>query len=519
MCYILKRYLYPGFFVLGLILLLFKIRPLFQPPIMFLLARLDNIGALIVLLLMAIVLGVLVWWVIRRSGHYTELETPTVIGTMFFVGLIVPTILLVSGLRHNSIYDEVVVNSTEIAQPLNTTAFSWYSYEVAQNKLAREIHDPALAVSDVDSVVTDGQIAWQAPRVPSGLLSYFYKQADGVICLGNNGKSNTVPSVQVVGEGMGLSDSVWWRMVKKRYFAEYDDGYYLEDDAGALWYVAPYTTYRLGFPIIPQWGGVMIVSVRTGKVYDLDPVESTPLRGIGAQYLVPKSLARKWIASFEFNSLLDYVLGNTRTIIPQISYSTDKMPYLLPVSDERLTWFAVSMSELHQRNVVYRMFWVDAYSGDITTLTVPIDTVLIGPNEARQRAIDELTAVRLSSLLALNSKSTSTQERFGSITTTRPIIADDVLYWQVVVTDSSYTEVYANALVNTQNGEVHLCSLPEELDRFLIDGGGCVLVQDVQKALSPGRIPNPKGISKMTDEELLQLVEDALAELQKRHKQ
>jgi len=136
-------------------------------------------------------------------------------------------------------------------------------YEVAYrySKDSLQLSQYKLGTENIANV--NGNLSWMFPLIPDGFILEFMLKNKGVVFVdATTQKKNTniVWKDLNTGEGMQITDNLWWNTYKERYWIDLDDPYYLEKD-GELYTAIPTISYSYHqwfglFYTVPRFDGV-----------------------------------------------------------------------------------------------------------------------------------------------------------------------------------------------------------------------------------------------------------------------
>ena len=399
----------------------------------------------------------------------------------------------------------------ERVQSLPQTGERFVPYEVARVLAGASQPSPTHKVGDIDPIGDSNNTYWVGPVIPHGWGNNFFSRVNNIIVVNNDGNVEEFPAPFRYGEGMYWGHGIKWQMLRKRYFAEYPEIFYIPEKDGKWLGVAPYITYHFSFPVfIPKFGGVMLFS-EDGKIEDLTPEEALSDPRLQGRRIFPEWLARlivsKW--GYRFGGLLNVLFVHRGQVdIADLDNTANEMPYYL-----RTSWgpeWMIAANPAGPSRAVSKIFWIDARTGEVRVYTPP--EPLIGPN------IGEGFVKSHTPGYNWREKGKDSDSGTYVAIEARPIIRGGALYWEYSVTTFDYKGVNLTVLLNSGNKDevLHFCS-HNSLKRWLEGKGG------PDSLPCGGNIGSPpvSGVSscdlqKMSDEQLIQLIERAAKELESR---
>ena len=91
---------------------------------------------------------------------------------------------------------------------------------VAERYLEDSLQKSREKVGDLNIVNLNDKLMWTAPRVPDGFVLYFTQKVNGLMtadATNSDRKTRLISKVLQVGEEIGITDNVYWKLYKKRY--------------------------------------------------------------------------------------------------------------------------------------------------------------------------------------------------------------------------------------------------------------------------------------------------------------
>lgn len=376
----------------------------------------------------------------------------SVIGMVYLIGAVYasavqPKIYLGKNLDYKEISELPIVSAENIR--ITPEPIADYYARVS-------LQYPRYRMGGTDLVYANGELIWSAPIVPDGLINVFRLQNRGMLTVNAMTVEKKITEIEKTfefGEGVLLSDSIWWRVYSEDYWIDIGDWYFLPagDSTGIvipaiayehrLWGIWPYT--------IPVFKGV----------YEVDPEGNLGFYGredilggnipsyLNANRLYPEGLVRIYAEAYSWRlglgNILFYHENQLDIKDPTIA---SKQPFLI-MTDEGLRWIVVAEPS-GEAYGISRIFLFDAQTGEINVqvLTKP----LLGP--IRSIGVLEsaypVTAFNRISLEPL------------------PVIQADKLYWRIVVSPMELSSIAYVGLVDAVTNEVYRFDTDEEFYAF-----------------------------------------------------
>lgn len=406
---------------------------------------------------------------------------------------------------------------TRLDQLPETTEVRYLPMDVAARYGDNRVQDPLYHLGDFDPLDVGDQLNWVAPRVPSGEWNKLTGRNDGLVVVRNDGSVETLAQPMTYGEDMHLGKNVTWQLLRRRYWVDYPEIYYVQT-AGEVVGVVPYVGYRFVFPVrVPYWAGVAVFH-SDGRIEDLTPEQAQADARFERQRLYPEQLARQVAAAWAyhngiFNAWFRHV---DQGEIPRLADSSNQMPFLLP-GPEGPIWF-VAAEPYGPAYGIYKMFLFDAHTGALSLVELPVDSSLLGPNVA--------TGYVRSAFPSYSWYTRNGDQSSGNMIATepRPFVHGGQLYWMVSVTTVESAGITHTALVNARDASIlYFNTLPELQDyRAGKFAGRVPAAVQVQVPANGGQTVNPvpaaADLSQLSDRELIDLLRRVTDELSRRQK-
>ena len=384
--------------------------------------------------------------------------------------------------------------------------------EVAHEITASTLNDPMYAAGQTHPFDYMGEMAYITPRLPNGFNNQLNGNANGAMIIYANGTQHIIDQEFKYGEGMDITDNIYWKLIQKHYLSYVPDVYYVMDEnTSELLLMAPYIGYKLVFPcMLPYWKGVMVVHT-DGEIEDLSVNEAIADPRFKEQRLYPEYLARYIGLSWGYRNGVWNTVGlvgehKDQAELANVVDAGNKMPYLMP-NGNGFSW--VSMFEPYgPSESIYKIMYIDAHDGSLAMYNIPVEKNLGGP----ARAISYVKTKFLQ----------YDWESGAAAIEPRPIIQNDtngnpIIYYQVSITNKAFNGMQSTVLVDSRinlndNKQVLEFANYNELKAFLSSG------KLVKIATKKENIPTKYGqnISSMSNIELIENAYELLGELKSR---
>ncbi|MCR4419312.1 MAG: hypothetical protein QHH27_06265 [Clostridia bacterium] len=302
----------------------------------------------------------------------------------------------------------------------------------------------------------NGKLCYTFPLVPDGLVLVFTAKNAGMAYVDattQERNSQMVWKQMRIGEGMKVTDSLWWNLFRVRYWVNTEETYYIPKD-GEIYTVAPAIAYDYGFRwglvyAVPVFAGSFVVDTQ-GHIALVPPAEALSHPVLQDNLIFPEHLARTYVDAYQYkNGVINrFFLHRDQIEIQDVG--ENKQPFLLDTA-EGLKWF-ISTEPYGQSHGIFKIFLVDARTGRIELFELPEDQVLTGPIRA-------LDYVRRANPLV--------DWSLFNMVEPLPVVKEGVLYWKTAVIPQDYAGVAYQAFVDSRNNSVVELETDAEVAAFL----------------------------------------------------
>ena len=340
--------------------------------------------------------------------------------------------------------EEVRLMPIEVAQ-----RFSRDSLQLSQFRLGSE-----------NIALVNGSLSWSFPLVPDGgILTYILKNK-GIVYVDATTQERTSKIVFEdfqIGEGMQIFDNLYWGVYNNHYLINLDNPYYTLTPDGKIITVLSVIEYEFhqSFGLVytvPRFGGVILID-NEGNIDRLTPKESLENPLLENNRLFPENLARYYIETLKFEKgiINRYFIHEDQIEIRDVSYR-NRQPFLMDTKDG-LKWF-ISAEPASASRGIFKIFLIDARTGEIENKELNIDETLTGPIKSRD-------FVRRSNPLV--------DWTAFTIVEPLPFVKEGILFWKVVVIPNDAAGIAFQAFVNSKTNDVVSLKTNEEIIGFVLD--------------------------------------------------
>jgi len=306
----------------------------------------------------------------------------------------------------------------------------------------------------------DDRLAWVFPLTPDGLVITFTKQNKGLVLVDattQDKNCDTIWQDLAIGEGMQLTDNLWWRIYRHRYFVTTEDPFYLTSGRD-IHTCVPAVSYDFAWRwgvvhTVPRFAGLFLVDA-AGEVVFLTPDEARQHSVTAGNRLFPELLAREYVNAYQFHLGVANKLfvHEDQLQIQDVRSVThiNRQPFLIQTEAGPM-WF-VGTEPFGESHGIFKIFLVDAVSGEINLYELPQAENLTGPIRAADYVRRANPIVDWS--------------RF-ELVEPLPFIRDGALYWKLAVVPGDAAGIAYQAFVDSRSNEVIEAHTAEQVKAFL----------------------------------------------------
>ncbi len=461
----LNKKLFTGLFILIIVSIIYFFRPWIHSFVIYFVRN-------PIFIEIVLVWGVVNWFLLKRKGKHSQKRKPQVevmddveiniLGSSYinfsvmllfflimaasiFSGIIVPL-----ELSHTLNYKEISAlpdsSSNVRLMPRNVACrYAKDSLQLSQYKLGTE-----------NIVNINGSLAWTFPLVPDGELLQFLIKNKGIVIVDATVQEKNAKIIEKdleIGETMQIFDNLFWNLYKEKYLVDFEDPYYITWN-NEIYTIVPTISYEYKFYYglvyaLPKFDGVFVVS-SDGTIEFLDPARAQESDLLKNNRIFPEELARLYIDSYAFkDGLINYFFIHKDQIDIQ-DLDSNRQPFLLD-TEKGLKWF-VSTEPYGKSHGVFKIFLIDARTGDIERLELPSEDTLTGPVKAtdfvrKSNPIVDWTRFRIVEPL--------------------PFSREGKLYWKVVVVPYDSAGIAYQAFIDAETNKVVELKTNKEILEFI----------------------------------------------------
>jgi hypothetical protein len=418
--------------------------------------------------IISVIAGSIVW----------KFKGPTWGTNTMMAGFIIVGILLVIGVFLVPLYTNVGMSQQVQEESVEIDELPHTSVEnarimpqrVGENLATNSLNTPQYKISNGDITFIDGTPHWSWSLTPNRLVNVYTKNQIGGVFVNQSTTKKDIIKVDdadfEVGNGMRLTDNIYWKLSRNDYWNSYQDSFIFMED-GTSYLAVPYVEHNVEFRFpffytVPEFGGVKLVR-QEGTVEDLSPQEATESEILGGQNFYPYDLARFKVKSMAFkNGIINALFTHEDQLeLAEVPGQGNDQPFTVP-TEEGIEYF-VATEPFGESNGVYQMWVLDARTGE--------------PRYKHYGSgSDTLRGARKSIESIMGSPEIAPLNEVVGVEPT-PLVRDGDLYWMVrVVPQSSSTITYVS-FFNAETEEITHVETTNDVKAFLrgteeIDSGG-----------------------------------------------
>lgn len=352
--------------------------------------------------------------------------------------------------------------------------------KVAERYASDALQYPRFRMGKPDIAFIEEKPAWVFPIVPDGIVNFFRLKGKGALYVNmGTAQKNTqiIEQDMMIGPCMGIMDNWLWQIYKRNFWRDYEDPYFISAK-DELYIVAPIIRYEWHFRFptfytIKRWDGVVLIDSQ-GEIKFLSSEKAKLHPVLDGQKVYPEKLTRYYIESLRYihgikNRLFIHreqleVADATVCIRAEDSDKTvsdNQQPFLI-TTETGIKWF-IACEPAGRAHGIYKIFLVDAKTGEIDYYEQPPTDVLIGP----VKACDYV-------------RKNNPRVTWGQMAPVEPIpiIQNNILYWEVRVIPIDGAGVAYTAFVNSKTGDVVEYTKDSEVRGFI---KGKQLIEEIIK--------------------------------------
>lgn len=319
---------------------------------------------------------------------------------------------------------------------------------VGERYMDDSLQYPRQKLGSTDITMIDNTPHWSFPLEPNGVVNKFTIQCKGAAFVDMSRSSKDIEIMErdmTVGPGMLVADSVWWSLWKDEYWRDVKDPFPVPYK-GELYYALPEIEYEqhFRFPVfysLPKWGGVTLIDPE-GNKRNLSPEEALDSDVLKGQQIFPYELARFYVEAqaYKLGVKNKWFHHENQISLTDVSGQGNKQPFLIKTEDG-LKWFA-SVEPFGKAHGVFRVYIIDARTGDVQYWEPEKQDTLVGPNKAVDYVKTEYPTINWS---------TGSKTRGFNSVEPIPVIVDGELWWEIRVIPADSASVSKIVFLNAHH--------------------------------------------------------------------
>lgn len=316
-----------------------------------------------------------------------------------------------------------------------------------------------VVLEHVQPLVTSGWFRYIAPITPDGIVQRWIGDNPGFMVYedapGPGVKVHRASQAQAIGIDERFTDNLWWNVYRTDWFATYEDPHYITlDDArpDAFVVVVPKIKYA-GFRL-PYWAGIIIIHP-SGVIEELDRAAALRDARLVGKWIAPMGLLRHYVEAqnYAVGYFAHFFQVAGKLAIPTLE-GQNQFPLLTRGAD-RHDYFAVATSAEGGASGLYRMYYGDAYSFDLSVYEFAASAMVYGPMAALAR-VQNLPGYNWYRAVTYGPIESHQTLESGTVVAIEPVYivrpAEPThLYWKFSITNKEYAGMSAVAVVDAAN--------------------------------------------------------------------
>jgi len=353
------------------------------------------------------------------------------------------------------VYVEESVDYKEVQGLPQTSEFRILPKQVAEKYMGDSLKESGQKLGELDLVLIDNSILWTAPKVPDGYFVYFVKKVDGLLTASadrTERKTGVIKAELKVGEEIGLTDNILWKVYVDDYWVKPGDIYYAQDFEEIVT-IVPLIKYRFKFPaMVPYFAGVYVFK-EDGSFEKLSSSQVGDMQYLEENRAFPAELARLNAEGYKYKLGLWNALATheDQTEITDIAGPVDQQPFYV-ITEQGNKWVVVA-EPFGESTGISKVFLIDAVTGSTEVFTA--EDALTGPVKVVSLVKKEFPQIDWA------------QSR---VVEPRPVFLGNKFYWMVSIVTKDFEGVLSTVFVDAGTNEVIGFERDAELKSFIFTG-------------------------------------------------
>lgn len=314
-------------------------------------------------------------WGLKASNHISGATVALYVGLL---ALILFGLAIESEVRYLVTAKEIKYETKKALPEFNLIRLT--PKQVASRYAEDSFQSPQERLGDSQISLVDGKLVRIFPKVPDGGLLYLINKMSGFVTVDVDTlerKVNIQNQEFKYSEGIGITDNIYFQLLKKKYFVSYtSEPIYLKNDAGKWVTVVPYMTYKGLLFRVPEWGGVMVVE-SDGSMADYTPQEAQKISYLKGNRIYPKELTNYYAHSYSYLGGLLNKWFIHKNQVEIVSLPNDES--IIHASTKEGFKQIVVAEPYGQSYGIYKIFLFDATTGKREVISYDENSQLTGP--------------------------------------------------------------------------------------------------------------------------------------------
>lgn len=337
---------------------------------------------------------------------------------------------------------------------------------VARNYVTSSFQYPRHRPANGDITHYEGKTRWSFMMEPNGFIKSFIYDGKGIAFVDmTTDQKKTIAYEQQFScsPGQAFRDDSGWNFKKNAYWVDYKESDQFAFVHNGEGYIAvPYETHewKIGQPkgapfpwpySEPQFGGVALMDTDC-NIEMLSADEAVEDPRLENQNFRPYSYEEMRVSSRKYKDGLAnrFFWGYNLFELANVPGEGNEQPFTIPTKEGKQYIFTGEPED--SGSGMFKLWWVDAQTGDVNEVTFNKTSTLYGPERAANRVQERPEVSKLSN---------------GKIREVIPQPINGTLHWQVHIVPESYSGVTYYGIVNANTGDVKLMETSGQVYKYL----------------------------------------------------
>lgn len=371
---------------------------------------------------------------------------------------------------------------------------------VAERYARDALQYPRFKLGTADIAFVAKKPCWVFPLIPDGAINFFVLKDKGAAYVDMNTSRKSTHIVEKdmeIGPGMGVRDWYKWKLYKERYWVDYEDPYFVPVNGG-LHIAVPIVSYEYHwrFPTlytVPRWAGTALINSE-GEIEFLTPEDVLEHPVLKEQKLYPERLTRYYINSFRYvHGIVNKLFYHHEQLeIAEVPGQQNEQPFLVATKEANgsgMKWF-IACEPYGAAHGIYKIFLIDARTGEISFNEQPKAEALIGPVKACDYVRKANPIVDWNRMIPVEPI---------------PAVSNGKLYWEVRVIPNDGSGIAYTTFVESETSDVTELHTDKAIVEFI---AGKYVEEEAER--------RKEGGEEITVEEIIDEIKRLLGELERK---